>query len=114
MASARPMWPTPSPVLALTLTAAASRPSSSARCRRVSGKRPDRNGTSIAGRRRGGQRESGRSAVVAEGRLDGEVLEAHELLEVGELDLAGRAVALLGDDDLDDALVLAGFVELGA
>src|SRR5262249_39706581 len=53
-----------------------------------------------------------RSAVVAEGRLDGEVLEAHVLLEVGQGDLAGGAVALLADDDLDGALVLARLVHL--
>src|SRR5205823_6149224 len=35
MASARPMWPTRSPVLALTLTASALTPSSSARLRRM-------------------------------------------------------------------------------
>jgi len=35
IASARPMWPTPSPVLALTLTAPASTPSSSARLLRI-------------------------------------------------------------------------------
>src|SRR5262249_8499892 len=55
---------------------------------------------------------AGRSAL--ERAADREVLEAHELLEIGQGDLAGRAVALLGDDDLDGALVLAGLVHLGA
>src|SRR5207247_4630460 len=63
-------------------------------------------------------RSGSRGAAVAEGGLDGEVLEAHELLEEGQRDLAGGAVALLGDVDLDDAFVLAGFavaaVQLGA
>jgi hypothetical protein len=42
------------------------------------------------------------------------VLEAHELLEEGQGDFAGGAVALLGDDDLDGAFVLAGFVHFRA
>src|SRR5262245_65434106 len=50
--------------------------------------------------------------VDAEAALDGVVLEAHVLLQIGERNFAGRPVALLGDDDLDDvvfepALVLA-------
>src|SRR5947209_2146194 len=49
----------------------------------------------------------GRSRAAAEAALDREVLEAHVLLDVHQGDVAGRPVALLADDDLDDALVLA-------
>src|SRR4051794_12538299 len=48
-----------------------------------------------------------------EGPADGVVLVAHELLEVGQRHLAGGAVALLGDDDLDDAVVLPRLVAVG-
>ena len=42
--------------------------------------------------------------------LDGEILETHELLHVHQRHLPGRAIALFGDDDLDQSLVLARFI----
>ena len=50
--------------------------------------------------------------LAVEGGAGGVVLVAHVLLQVGQRHLAGRAVALLGDDDLDDALVLARLLGL--
>src|SRR5262249_31326315 len=47
---------------------------------------------------------------LSEGALYREVLETHELLEVGEIDLSGRTVALFGDDDLNRSLALPGLV----
>src|SRR5947209_12234342 len=44
----------------------------------------------------------------AEAAVDGVVLVAHALLERGEGDLAGGAVALLGDGEIDDVVLGAG------
>src|SRR5438067_1179878 len=50
---------------------------------------------------------------VVERRPYLEVLVGHVLLDVRESHLSGRPVPLLGDDDLDDALVLARLVAVG-
>src|SRR6516164_2769647 len=55
-----------------------------------------------------------RSLHPLERRADLEVFEAHELLDVAQRDFTRRPVALLADDDLDDALMLAGLVAVGA
>src|SRR5262245_47232457 len=60
-----------------------------------------------------GSPATGSVIEAAEWRFHGKVLEAHELFEVGQGDLAGRTVTLLGDEDFQGAFVLAGFVELG-
>src|SRR6266478_6487554 len=46
------------------------------------------------------------------GRFD-EILEAHELLEEGEGNIAGGAVALLGDMNFQNAFMLARLIHFG-
>src|SRR5579863_1374087 len=52
-------------------------------------------------------------AAVGRGMGDCEVLETHELLDIHERNLAGRAVALLAHDHLYHAFLLARLVVLG-
>ena len=74
--------------------------------------RPSRR--SIAtGRGCSGELRTGSPAVVDRLGDGGEVLEPGEVLEEGQLDGAGRAVAVLGDDQLGDARLVVGVVVLG-